>query len=157
MNDERKSTLPGWGPWILAATLAVVVIAAWAVLGVGESEPEPVSARGEAGVASRPMVEVTLPASLSANARDGQILFAQNCAACHGPKAGGSDQGPPLIHRIYEPGHHADGAFLLAVRNGVRAHHWNFGNMPPRSGLRDVEIAAIVNYVRELQKANGIF
>ena len=53
--------------------------------------------------------------------------------------------------------HHGDAAFLLAVRNGVRAHHWRFGDMPPQPGLTGAEVAAITAYVRELQRANGIF
>lgn len=45
---------------------------------------------------------------LTAAARDGRDLFDANCAACHGENATGSDKGPPLIHRIYEPSHHGD-------------------------------------------------
>jgi len=46
---------------------------------------------------------------------------------------------------------------VLAARNGVRAHHWPFGNMPPvEQRLTDGELGAIVAYVRELQRANGI-
>jgi mono/diheme cytochrome c family protein len=48
-------------------------------------------------------------------------------------------------------------AFVLAARNGVRAHHWPFGDMPPvEERLTDGELGAIVAYVRELQRANGI-
>ena len=48
-------------------------------------------------------------------------------------------------------------AFVLAARNGVRAHHWPFGDMPPvGQPLTDGELAAIIAYVRELQRANGI-
>ena len=72
---------------------------------------------------------------------------------CHGRHATGSDQGPPLVHRIYEPNHHADIAFRLAVRNGVRAHHWPFGNMAPVEGVSDEDAIKITRYVRELQKA----
>ena len=112
---------------------------------------------GGSTTAGGPMVNVTLPASLTAAAQDGKILFERTCAACHGENAAGSDKGPPLVHKIYEPGHHGDQSFLLAARNGVRAHHWKFGNMPAQPGVRDVEAAAIVTYVRELQRANGIF
>ena len=45
-------------------------------------------------------------------------------------KARGTQQGPPLVHKIYEPSHHADFAFQRAAAQGVRAHHWKFGNMP---------------------------
>lgn len=93
---------------------------------------------------------------LSAQAATGESLFNANCAECHGQNAGGSDRGPPLVHDIYNPGHHADAAFLFAARQGVRAHHWNFGDMPPQTKVSNADIAAIVRYVRELQDANGI-
>ncbi len=90
-------------------------------------------------------------------AKLGEQDFNANCAACHGKNAAGTNSGPPLIHRIYEPNHHADIAFKLAAKRGVRAHHWGFGNMPPQEQVKDYELVRIVAYVRELQKANGIF
>jgi len=100
-------------------------------------------------------VEVTVP-KLSALALTGKKAFDANCAACHGANGAGTDKGPPLVYDIYNPGHHDDGAFFRAVRNGVPQHHWRFGNMPPRPGVSDRDITAIVRYVRELQLANGI-
>ncbi len=70
--------------------------------------------------------------------------------------AAGSDKGPPLIHVIYEPSHHADMAFVMAMRNGVRAHHWPFGDMAPVEGLSLADMEAIIAFVREVQVANGI-
>ncbi len=99
---------------------------------------------------------VTVP-DLSDNARLGEDLFAANCSECHGTNAAGSSQGPPLVHKIYEPGHHADFSIHLAVRQGVRQHHWQFGNMDPRPGIVTADIDKIVCYIRELQFANGIF
>jgi cytochrome c len=93
---------------------------------------------------------------LSAVAEAGQMAFATNCAACHGINGVGTDKGPPLIHRIYRPGHHADFAFQQAVRLGVRAHHWRFGNMPPQPQLTREETASIIRFIREVQKANNI-
>ncbi|MFV2093103.1 MAG: cytochrome c, partial [Hyphomicrobiales bacterium] len=61
----------------------------------------------------------------------------------------------PFIHTTYNPGHHADEAFLRAAQNGVPSHHWNFGNMPIQKVTKD-EVFKIVRYVRELQQANGI-
>lgn len=101
-------------------------------------------------------IAIVVP-ELSEMARAGEVAFNDNCAACHGENAAGTDRGPPLVHVLYETGHHADGAFLLAVRNGVRAHHWRFGNMPPQRQVTDEEVPLIVQYVRELQRANGIF
>ena len=96
-------------------------------------------------------------AALSGDAAKGAALFEENCMTCHGPNATGSDQGPPLVHRIYEPNHHGDMSFQLAVKNGVRAHHWKFGNMAPVDGVSPEDVEKIIVYVRALQQANGIF
>ena len=103
----------------------------------------------------QPLAEIRMP-QLSETARRGRIAFVQNCAACHGPVADGTESGPPLIHPVYEPGHHGDMAFLLAARNGVRAHHWRFGDMPPVEGVTDEEVDRITRFIREVQVANGI-
>lgn len=86
----------------------------------------------------------------------GRQLFTANCAKCHGEEALGTDQGPPLIHRIYEPSHHSDLAFYMAVARGVQAHHWNFGNMAPVPGLGGEDTAHIIAWVRAKQQAAGI-
>jgi len=86
----------------------------------------------------------------------GKTLFEQNCSVCHGPAGDGTEQGPPLVHIIYEPNHHADAAFILAARNGVRAHHWRFGDMAPLPGVTDVMVQEIVGYIRWLQRQVGI-
>ncbi|GIK80606.1 MAG: hypothetical protein BroJett024_17110 [Alphaproteobacteria bacterium] len=93
---------------------------------------------------------------LSAAARTGKSAFDANCASCHGQNAAGTDKGPPLIHDIYNPGHHADEAFFLAAKLGVRRHHWRFGDMPPQPQVSEEQMRAVVRYVREVQAANGI-
>ncbi|TMV03385.1 cytochrome c [Ruegeria sediminis] len=103
------------------------------------------------------IVEVSLPAEFGPLAETGKTAFDAKCAACHGANAAGVEgSGPPLVHKIYEPSHHADESFHLAVQGGVRAHHWEFGNMQPVEGLTRGDVKAIVAYVRELQRANGI-
>ena len=99
---------------------------------------------------------VTVPA-LSAQAQAGEAVFNANCALCHGVNAAGTNLGPPLVHKIYEPSHHQDFSFRNAVQNGVQSHHWQFGNMVPVPGVADDDIERIICYVRELQRANGIF
>ncbi len=99
------------------------------------------------------MVDLT---EMSDEARAGQALFGANCASCHGDAGGGTEKGPPLIHDIYNPGHHPDEAFYRAVANGVPQHHWPFGNMPKQSQVTAAEVAKIIVYVRDLQRANGI-
>jgi mono/diheme cytochrome c family protein len=113
---------------------------------------------GDAAGAPAPSPDsIILPETLSAPSYFGQIAFEQNCTSCHGENgAGGTGNGPPLIHPIYEPGHRTDGAFLRAATAGVRSHHWNFGDMPPVEGIEAETIGLIVSYIRELQRANGI-
>lgn len=86
----------------------------------------------------------------------GAALFRTRCAGCHGRDARGSERGPPLIHEIYRPAHHADIAFHFAVRDGVRRHHWRFGDMPPVPGLGPEDVGHIVAWVRAEQRRAGI-
>lgn len=88
---------------------------------------------------------------------EGATLFVANCARCHGPGAGGTQSGPPLVHKYYEPNHHSDQAFYRAVFSGVKRHHWGFGDMPPIEGLSRRDVRKIISYVRDLQRSNGIF
>lgn len=87
---------------------------------------------------------------------NGRAVFAASCQSCHGAGAAGTAQGPPLVDRIYEPSHHGDASFILAVRRGSPAHHWDFGDMPPVEGITDQQIADVTAYVRELQRQAGI-
>jgi mono/diheme cytochrome c family protein len=105
-------------------------------------QPEPAAAAESADV----------PAEL----RAGADLFGSSCASCHGVAGVGTELGPPLVHRIYEPSHHADAAFLMAAMRGVRAHHWTFGDMPPVEGITEEQVQAITTYVRWLQRGAGI-
>ncbi len=103
-----------------------------------------------------PMVDVVVP-ELGPDERAGEVAFNSFCAKCHGMNAGGRDGfGPPLVHEIYEPSHHADISFLYAPTVGVRAHHWPYGNMPSIPGITEAETALVLKYVRALQVANGI-
>ena len=93
---------------------------------------------------------------LMPNPVQGKALYAQHCAACHGTELKGSDQGPPMLHKIYEPSHHADMAFQLAVASAVRAHHWKFGDMKPVPGLDPDAVAHITAFIRSEQRKAGI-
>lgn len=107
----------------------------------------------KAGKSSK--IEVLVP-QLSAVALQGQQAFDAKCAQCHGQNASGTDKGPPLVHDIYNPGHHADESFYRAVKLGTRQHHWPYGDMPPQPEVSKGQVATILKYVRELQVANGI-
>lgn len=88
--------------------------------------------------------------------RKGEAKFRANCLRCHGESAAGTTQGPPLAHKIYEPNHHGDAAFQRAAANGVRAHHWRFGDMPRIEGVTPEDVEQIIQYVRWLQREAGI-
>ena len=104
-----------------------------------------------------PIADVAVPVSFSANAQIGQKVFDAKCSACHGANAAGQKGvAPPLVHKTYEPSHHSDMAFIMAAKNGVRAHHWSFGNMPAIEGITDGEVKLVTAYIRELQRENGI-
>lgn len=100
-------------------------------------------------------VQPVVVPKLTLTQKRGQAAYTETCAQCHGVNGVGTDQGPPFLHRVYHPGHHADGAFFLAVRNGTRRHHWSFGDMPPQPHVSDGDISAIISFVRALQQANG--
>lgn len=89
--------------------------------------------------------------------QQGAELFAASCSSCHGEAALGTAQGPPLVHVVYEPNHHADLSFVMAAERGVRAHHWRFGDMPPRPEVSRDEVTEIVRYVRWLQREAGVY
>ncbi len=121
------------------------------------AEPAPMAAAPAAAPAAAQPADFRLPPpGFRGDPIRGRQLFTANCAKCHGTEALGTDQGPPLIHRIYEPSHHADLAFYIAVARGVQAHHWNFGNMAPVPGLTGEDTAHIIAWVRAKQQAAGI-
>lgn len=133
---------------IVVAVMLAVAAGAFVLSNRSDLTPAPVN--------GAPMVAVIVP-EMDANAAAGEGLFAANCAVCHGENAAGQDSvGPPLVHKIYEPSHHGDMAFILAARQGVRAHHWRFGDMPAVETVSDQEVQKIVAYIRALQRANGI-
>ena len=138
-------------PTVIAAFAGVAAVAIGAGIWVGTSQ-----ANTDAPTTGREMVSVTVP-DLSIDAQVGQVAFEENCRVCHGPNAAGQvGSGPPLVHKIYEPSHHGDISFLRAAQYGVKAHHWRFGDMPPVEGITATQVAAIITYIRELQRANGI-
>ncbi|HET8721299.1 MAG TPA: cytochrome c [Nitrospira sp.] len=120
---------------MLALALVLCAVAA-----CDSSQPKPAAGAG------------AVPAELQA----GESKYNAHCSACHGPQAAGTQQGPPLVHKIYEPNHHGDAAFLRAAEFGVKAHHWEFGNMPKIEGVSPADVEQITRYIRWLQRQAGI-
>ena len=105
-----------------------------------------------------PIESILVPDQISEIGQLGKNIFELKCQSCHGINAAGRhEMGPPLVHKIYEPSHHSDQSFYRAVALGVKSHHWRFGNMAAVEDLTKGDVKAIISYVRELQKENGIF
>ena len=132
---------------------AVLTLTVFALIGCGDTTTPQNQTTGSGGAQT---ASVTRP-DLSDRALAGETVFNSNCSVCHGPNAAGTSLGPPLVHIIYEPGHHSDDSIRLAVRQGVRQHHWQFGNMLPVPSVSSDDTEKIICYIREIQRANGIF
>lgn len=142
-----------WGAIVFA--LIALAAAAWFVTLTGSDRGA--KTQSVANLPDGALAAVNVPATFSDQEQLGQRTYDAVCAACHGENAQGTDGiAPPLVHKIYEPNHHGDMAFALAAKNGVRAHHWGFGNMPPVKGVTQADVLNIVAYVRALQRENGI-
>ncbi|MCY4466148.1 MAG: cytochrome c [Chloroflexi bacterium] len=144
MSDDKQAEKKRRRMLILAM-LAVVALAAVGALAFVLHE----SARSEGTVT----VKTT---ALSDLGKQGEALFRATCMECHGENGSGTMQGPPLVHIIYEPRHHSDKAFYLAVATGVRQHHWPYGDMPAQPQVSPDDVTKIIRFIRELQVANGI-
>ncbi len=131
-----------------ATTLILVAVVLW----IEKEQAEMQRASSE------PIVTVFVPSSLNVDAERGRQHFNANCMVCHGENAQGKNGiAPPLVHKIYEPSHHGDESFQRAAAQGVRAHHWRFGDMPAISSVSRGEMELIIAYVRSIQRANGIY
>jgi len=87
----------------------------------------------------------------------GQLLYEKYCSSCHGLQLTGSDKGPPLLHPFYKPSHHGDKAFYRAALQGVKQHHWEFGDMPPVEGMTPKKMDSLVPYVRYYQQQKKLY
>ena len=160
MTSTVKRTTKRWQtfPGLVFPGLAVItawVIAALFLAGCGTAYEG--NRSEEAAYGGNPSPNSADSAvELSATGQEGAALFGMTCVACHGAGAVGTVLGPPLVHQLYEPGHHSDHSIRSAVQNGVPAHHWTFGDMPPVVGLSEAQVDKIICYIRELQLAEGI-
>ena len=140
-----------------AITSALLLVAVMYVVGCSQ-EPGDTSSTGASRDHAAQMTSVLPGAArpVPEEYQEGEQQFEALCARCHGRAGVGTNAGPPFVHKIYEPSHHADSAFMRAAAQGVRAHHWGFGNMPKVTEATPDKVAAIILYVRWLQREAGI-
>lgn len=86
----------------------------------------------------------------------GADVYTNACATCHGEELGGTTAGPPLLAELYAPGRLSDEAMAAAVVDGVPQQYWTFGPMPGVGGLSEVDVAAVVAFVRDEQQRAGL-
>ena len=107
--------------------------------------------------ASAPTAAAPAPSTTEAGLAvpDGAAVYQQYCAECHGVDLRGTDKGPSQLSIVYEPNHHGDYAYRVAIREGTREHHWWFGDMPPVEGITDLEIEKVISFIRAEQQRLG--
>lgn len=86
---------------------------------------------------------------------EGAVVYAAQCASCHGTDLRGTDKGPSQLSIVYEPNHHGDDSYRSAIANGAPQHHWGFGNMPAIEGLTAEQVEDVIAYIRSEQERNG--
>jgi mono/diheme cytochrome c family protein len=139
VKDMKKLMVP---MIIAGAVLAVVALVA---LGGTSSPRDPMTGENEFNIAVQDPDLVT----------EGDALYRESCAACHGLDLQGTGVGPSFLSVVYQPGHHSDDSFRLAALNGVPTHHWKFGDMAPVPALSAEDMTRIIAFVRENQRIEG--
>ena len=141
-------------PWPMPQVAKSIIIGLCSLFFLGCSEN---GSNAQSSPASSPTILASAAKPLPVELEEGEAKFNNFCSRCHGPQGKGTNNGPPLVHKIYEPNHHADMAFQRAAAQGVRAHHWKFGNMPKIDGVVPEDVSQIIAYIRWLQRQAGIF
>ena len=131
-TETRRSNLLGLGLLVAVFTLAIILTACATGSATSDRSSKNVPATG------------------------GGALYKQNCGSCHGVDLQGTDRGPSQLSVVYAPDHHPDESYRSAIANGVRAHHWQFGDMAPVKGLSGDQVDAIIDYIRAQQSEHGL-
>lgn len=135
---------------------AVAVLVALSLLGCNR-EGASTSPPGSGGPPAAPSQSVL--AAGAPTAAQGEALYKQYCAACHGPEGRGN--GPAAAGLPVKPADHTNGAVMnkisdaelfKAIKEGGQAAGKSPA-MPPWGGsLKDEQIRALVLYVRSLAR-----
>ena len=102
-------------------------------------------------------VQASEPVEIPFHLARGQLLYEKYCSSCHGIDLAGSNEGPPLLHAFYKPSHHGDQSFYRAALQGVKQHHWEFGDMKPVTGMTPKKVESVVSFVRFYQKQKKLY
>ena len=104
----------------------------------------------------RTVTVIKRPRTYSPAAERGIELFRRGCASCHGELGVGAARGPSLMLVMYGQERLSDRALRRAITDGAAERWWTMGDMPPSPGLTASQIDAVIRFLRETQRANGI-
>jgi mono/diheme cytochrome c family protein len=89
------------------------------------------------------------------NATDGEQVYSDYCAACHGADFEGTTQGPSHLDPAFDPELTTDADYEAAIREGAETEDFEFVRMPPIRSLDDQQIADVIAYIRRVQEERG--
>ena len=145
-----------WRPQMIRPA-QFLITCAFATIAGCKAPPSTPTTPPSAGEPDAPSTETEEPAPADTDlVAQGKILYADQCAGCHGDQGGGSSDAPPVIGPQAlpldpRPGQQRD----IQFRTALDVLQWVQANMPPGDGgsLTDEQALAIVAF--ELS-ANGI-
>ena len=114
-------------------------------------DPPPLRPGAMASAAPQKLVAKNLPAGVTqAMVDEGQELFSNPCAACHGAGGAGTPSAPPLNDGQWLNISGAYPEIVTVINNGVPQPREHPGMMPPKGGRADLtepQVRALAAYV----------
>lgn len=150
-TDEPVPSETDTTPWLPVGSIIAVVLVAFVLLAQMHSQPSQAAAPAFTPLQS---TDSTTLEQTSVDIRQGQELYQEACAACHGAQGEGvANLGNPLLGTDFIR-NQSDQELLVLIRNG-RAHddpQNEIGvTMPPSGGrtdLTDAELYAVIGYLK---------
>jgi len=84
------------------------------------------------------------------------LAFARECGGCHGRAAQGTARGPALATTSYGRSRFDDDSIRSAVREGRVPRSPDSAGMPASPEIPESDLAQILDFLREVQRARGI-
>ena len=75
-------------------------------------------------------------------------LYDSFCIECHDTQGKGTQYGAARAHLVYGPQYHTNRSFFLAVSTGIKAYHWQYGDITKVSSVATEDAAYIESYIQ---------
>jgi len=125
-RSRRARRQPWWrkiSGWVWVLSLGVILLLGGLIASAGESKGT---------------IDPTSPELVA----QGQVVYTETCAACHGPEGEG-DVGPPLNGSAHA-WHHMDNQLRSVIRDGIP----NTQMVGHKDHLTDQEIDAVISFIK---------